>query len=240
MPQHLYGMINFNLTSHQRYLLLLCGFAALAAFQFEILRTIIGFLVFAVLSLLGIRLAGLISWEINAIPTNKKISYLITEALAIGMLTALFVLSSVKLLSNLIPELALRFQHDAGLPTAAIARVVLFAPIAEELIFRLFIMTSTYWLFRKVFRENSLPGQNQSFLRWSFLVSAILFALAHLPGWIRVTDKFEVFGFVILLNMIASYSFSWMFYNRGIYLAIVAHFSADVFGHIIGARLMFN
>lgn len=240
MLRHLHVMRNLHLTNHQRYLLLLCGLAALAAFQFEFLRTLVGFLVFAVLSLIGIRLAELINWEINAVPTSKKTHYLITEALVIGMLTALFVLTSVKLLSNLIPELVLRFQHDAGLPATAIARVVLFAPIAEELIFRLFIMTLTYWLLTKVFRENSPPGQNQSFLKWSFLVSAILFALAHLPGWIRVTDKFEVFGFVILLNMIASYSFSWLFCNRGIYLAIVAHFSADVFGHIIGARLMFN
>ncbi len=233
-------MTNFSLTNHQRYLLLLSGFAALAAFQFEFVRTVIGFSVFAILALIGVRLAKLIAWDINIVPTNKKIPYLLLEALVIGMLTALFVLSSVKLISNLVPELALRFQHDAALPPRAIARVVLFAPIAEEIIFRLFIMTLTYWLLRKTFGKNSTQRLKQSFLRWSFLISAIFFALAHLPGWIRITDKIEVFGFVILLNLIASYAFSWMFYNRGIYLAILAHFSADVFGHIIGARLMFN
>lgn len=233
-------MINLTVTNHQRYLLLLCGFAALAAFQFEVLRTIIGFSVFATFALIGIKLARIINWEINSIPDNKRVLYLITESMVIGMLTAFFVLSSVKLISNIIPELALRFKHDATLSNAAIARVVLFAPIAEEVIFRLFSMTFVYWLLKKVLGQSNESSQNSSFLRWSFLFSAILFALAHLPGWIRITDKIEVLGFVILLNMIASYSFSWMFYNRGIYLAILAHFSADVFGHIIGARLMFN
>lgn len=232
-------MRGISLTIHQRNILLLSGLAALAAFQFEVLRTVIGFGIFSTLGLLGIRLSGIIKWEINSIPSNKSIAYLVFEAIVIGMIIAMFVLTSVKLLSNLVPELRLRFEHDARLTNLAIARVVIFAPIAEEIIFRLFLMIFIYWLCEKIFGQ-SPTGRSGSYLRWSFFLSAILFALAHLPGWIQVSNKMEVFVIVILLNMIASYSFSWMFYNRGIYLAILAHFSADVVGHIVGARLMFG
>lgn len=228
-------------SNHHKYLLLLCGFASLAAFRLEILRTTIAFSALATITLIGAKLARSINWNIYyPVPANRKIPYLIAEAVVIGMLTALFVLSSVKLLGTVTPELALRFKYNATLTLGEIARAVMFVSISEEIIFRLFIMTLTYWLFKRTFNEMNSQGVNPGFLRWSFLISAVLFSLAHIPGWVHITDKFEVYGFVTLLDMIASYAFSWMFYNRGIYLVIIAHFSADVFGHIIGARLMFN
>ena len=100
-------------------------------------------------------------------------------------------------------------------------------------------MTLMIWILNNCARQKTEKPRD-TFLKWGIFISSVLFAFAHLPAWLQATNKVEVYLLVILLNMIASYAFSWVFYTRGIYLAMVAHFAADVIGHIVGARLMFG
>lgn len=214
--------------------------AVIVAFPFnEIARILIGLFLLSGLGLIGVYISQSISLNLKLVDRSKSVLYRIAEALVIGTATAVFVLTAVKLFSYIIPELALRFKHDASISYWQIIRIVIYAPIAEEIVFRLFFMTLIIWTIRK-FTHKKHDNPSDATLKWSIFISSALFAFAHLPGWLQVTNKIEVYLLVIVLNMIASYTFSWVFYTRGIYLAIVAHFAADVVGHVIGARLMFG
>lgn len=225
---------------HGKLIIALSFAAVLIAFPInEPLRIAIGMVILSGMGLAGIYFSYSIKLSLHLNKFNKSVFYRVLEALAIGATTALFVLISVKLISFILPEISLRFKHDVAVPLMQITRVVFYAPIFEEIVFRLFFMTLIIWAFRRLIKGNSFEMEDK-FVKWGIAISSLLFALAHLPGWLQVTDKFQVFVVVILLNMVASYVFSWMFLSRGLYLAMVAHFAADVVGHILGARLLFN
>lgn len=233
-------MIKIIFTFHGRVIVILSLLAVLVAFPYtDIVRIVVGAIVLSTLGLLGVHLSRSVGLKLELTNKSKSVLYRITEALLIGAITALFVLTAVKLFSFIIPELASRFKHDASTSNWQITRIVIYAPIFEEIAFRLFLMTLVIWILNKFAKQKS-ERPRDNFLKWAIFISSVLFAFAHLPAWLQVTNKVEVYLLVILLNMIASYAFSWMFYTCGIYLAMVAHFAADVVGHIVGARLMFG
>ena len=233
-------MLKTILSFHGRAVVSLSLLAMLVAFPLtEILRIVMGVIVLAGLGLLGVYFSHSVGLKLELQNKSRSAPYRIVESLLIGAVTALFVLTVVKLFSFIIPELALRFKHDAGTSPWQMTRLVIYAPIFEEIIFRLFLLTLVIWICNK-FKLEKPEKPKKHFLQWGVFISSLLFALAHLPGWLQITNKVEVYLLVVLLNMIASYAFSWVFLTRGVYLAMVAHFAADVVGHIVGARLMFG
>lgn len=110
-----------------------------------------------------------------------------------------------------------------------------YGAINEEVLLRLFLFTLVYFLLRKIFRfesQNRLP-----FLWLANVTAAIVFGLGHLPAAFSIAapSSFEVFR-VLLLNGVAGIAFGWLYWSRGLYAAMTAHFAADVVLHVILIR----
>jgi membrane protease YdiL (CAAX protease family) len=108
--------------------------------------------------------------------------------------------------------------------------------INEELLFRLGLMTLVVWVGMKVSRK----GYPSTIVIWTGnILVAILFALGHLPMAAALAPlTFIVVIRILLLNSIGSVVFGWLYWQRGLLIAMLAHFCSDIVLHVIGAALI--
>ena len=111
----------------------------------------------------------------------------------------------------------------------------LWAPWAEEIFDRLFLLSLLAWLGMKLFRV-SAKGRG----RWIVLWIAN-FATALFFGWYHISNE-ELFvnpvPLIIALRTVlivlpAGLAFGWIYIRRGLEAAILAHFFIDVIVHVI-------
>ncbi len=107
--------------------------------------------------------------------------------------------------------------------------------ISEELLMRLCLMTLLMWLFARLTRR---PGDSPA-IGWAANVgAALLFGAGHLPATAAIT---ALTGIVIIralvLNGAVGLVFGWIYWKRGLFLAMIAHFSADIVLHVIAPLL---
>jgi membrane protease YdiL (CAAX protease family) len=104
--------------------------------------------------------------------------------------------------------------------------------IAEEIVFRLFLMTLFVWISSKFTKTRD--GRPTSIGIWvSIILSSVIFGLGHLgitSGLITITPI--VIFRAVLLNGV-SVIFGWLYWKKGLESAIIAHFSADIVVHVI-------
>lgn len=69
------------------------------------------------------------------------------------------------------------------------------------------------------------------------IIVAIIFGLGHLPAAFRLTapSAFEIFR-VLLLNGVAGVIFGWLYWTRGLWTAMAAHFMTDLVIHAFLTR----
>ena len=65
------------------------------------------------------------------------------------------------------------------------------------------------------------------------LLVALIFGLGHLPTALKLTTPsgFEITR-ILLLNGIPGLVFGWLYWSRGFWTAILAHFVADLVIHV--------
>ncbi|MFZ0564951.1 MAG: CPBP family intramembrane glutamic endopeptidase, partial [Chlamydiales bacterium] len=105
-----------------------------------------------------------------------------------------------------------------------------YGAINEEVLLRLFMLTTVYFLLGKIFK---LQPQNHLLFLWiANVIVAIIFGLGHLPAAFKLTSpsSFEVFR-ILLLNGIPGVVFGWLYWTRGLLAAMAAHFIADLVIH---------
>lgn len=104
--------------------------------------------------------------------------------------------------------------------------------INEEVLLRLFLFILAYFLLRKIFKFEL--QSRVTFLWIANVVVAIIFGLGHLPAALKLAEpsSFEIFR-VLLLNGIPSIVFGWLYWSRGLWTAMTAHFTADLMVHVI-------
>ncbi len=99
--------------------------------------------------------------------------------------------------------------------------------ICEEILLRLFLMTTLSWLFLKIRASaGSIWTAN--------VVTSIVFGLGHLPltaSLIALTPA--VVARALILNGIAGVAFGWLYWKKGLETAMVAHFTTDIVLHVI-------
>lgn len=104
--------------------------------------------------------------------------------------------------------------------------------IAEEVIFRLGMMTFLVWLFGKCKLQKS--GY------WlAIIITGVIFGLGHIGitgGLTSIT--FDVILRAVLLNGSLSVIYGVLYWKRGLESAMIAHFSTDVVLHIIIPHLI--
>ena len=105
--------------------------------------------------------------------------------------------------------------------------------IAEEIVFRLFLVSLLVWITTKIIKNrNGFPTNLGVWV--SIVLAAILFGLGHLPITGEITTITAVVVIrAILLNSVCAIIFGWLYWKRGLESAMIAHFSADIVLHVI-------
>jgi hypothetical protein len=134
------------------------------------------------------------------------------------------------------------FQPFMPLPLVALANVPqpsawqgllgsFYGGINEELLLRLFLMSLLAWAGCRL-TGTSTPG---AAVAWTAnIVAAVLFGLGHLPATMGLYPLTTVVIVrAVALNGIIGVATGWLYWRRGILLAIAAHFSADIVLHVL-------
>lgn len=106
------------------------------------------------------------------------------------------------------------------------------AGISEEIMFRLGLMSLIIAIIQS-FKKAESPS---NMIVWTgILISAMFFGLIHLPlstNFVTLTP-FTV-GVTMIGNLITGSTFGWIFWKRGLLVAIIAHITFDLVFHVIG------
>jgi membrane protease YdiL (CAAX protease family) len=106
--------------------------------------------------------------------------------------------------------------------------------IAEELLWRLFVMSVLIWLTGKLARKGQTKPSSSVY--WvGIVVAAVLFGASHLPVDAQVyTLTAATVVSIITLNAVAGIACGLFYWKWGLEHAMVAHFCADLALHVVG------
>ena len=116
-------------------------------------------------------------------------------------------------------------------PFWAGALASIYGAVNEEVLLRLFLLTFVYFLINKCLR---IGVDKRLYVLWTAnIFVAIIFGLGHLPAALKLTNPsaFEIFR-VLFLNGIAGIVFGWLYWSRGLWTAMLAHFVTDLMIHV--------
>lgn len=153
------------------------------------------------------------------------------QAVLLGMAAGIAVLALVPLVDRAMPPMINPPAHAGAAGSALNGFLASFyGGIAEELQLRLFLMTLLLWIVARL-RGSTPPA----WAYWAAIViAALLFGAGHLPAAAKIwgLDTAVVLR-TVLLNGIAGVAFGWLYWKRGIEMAMLGHFSADIVLHVI-------
>ena len=191
-----------------------------------------------VLSLLGLRMGhrvGLGSPVLQGWFGAPRIATAATlrpwHSILLGVLAAVAILIVSLVLDPMLPERLHPASAAASTTTAFEGLLASFyGGIAEELQLRLFLMTLLVWML-------TLAGRHRprAPLFWlAIVIAAIAFGAGHLPAAEKLWGLSSiVIVRTVLLNAIGGLVFGWLYWKRGIEMAMLGHFSADIVLHVI-------
>jgi len=156
--------------------------------------------------------------------------------IGVGLGTVILIVIRFVLLS-ILPEIRLRFTAESSLETWKRVVIAFDSAVLEEIIFRLFLLSSLVWIVSKIWQLQKPPTPE---IFWAInALIAIGFGIAHLPQWSAITPLTPlVITIVVVLNSIGGLTFGYLFYANGLEAAIVAHFAADVMLHVVGLSFL--
>lgn len=191
------------------------------------------------LSLIGLRLSHRVDLHVpwlrawitqQALP---KFPWILAISSGIACAIAVIVLS--QLTDSYLPPL-LHAKTDIVATSSALNGFLasFYGGICEEIQLRLFLMTLFVFLLAKF-----NPGLISNGIFWlAILLSAILFGVGHLPAAAQIWPMDAVvITRTILLNALAGVVFGYLYWKRGLEVAMVSHFSADIVLHVIARFL---
>ena len=113
--------------------------------------------------------------------------------------------------------------------------VSLGAAVAEEVWFRLGLMTLLVWSVTRL-KGDRTPS---AAIVWTVIaLSALAFAAAHLPQLISYGAGSGVgIAGTLFGNVLVGTLYGWLFWRRGIIAAMVAHFAVDLVLHVLSVAL---
>ncbi|MEH7388595.1 CPBP family intramembrane glutamic endopeptidase [Bacillus sp. JJ1521] len=99
--------------------------------------------------------------------------------------------------------------------------------ISEEVLTRLFVMTAVVYVL-------NLIGLGSISYWIGILFAAFLFGVGHLPAAFGLFGKSKLVVWrTLLLNAIPGILFGFLYWKYGIEIAMIAHFTGDIFLHVI-------
>lgn len=107
------------------------------------------------------------------------------------------------------------------------------AGITEEIMLRLFLMTSLVWLGSLFWRTPE--GKPRAFVLWSAnVLSAIAFGLLHFPlaTSLALVTPMALLN-TLVMNALLGIVFGWLYMKHGLESAMMGHFSTDLVLHVL-------
>lgn len=153
------------------------------------------------------------------------------QAIGLGVLAAAVMIGGSLVLDPFLPEPLYAIKALGEGQTALNGFLGSFyGGIAEELLTRLFVMTLIVWLLCAFGRRKPRPA-----MFWVAIVLAgLLFGAGHLPPAVELWGLTPIVVFrTIVLNTIGAVVFGWLYWRRGIEMAMLGHFSADIVVHVL-------
>jgi hypothetical protein len=156
-----------------------------------------------------------------SLPRDQWLSKIVVPAVIAGVVVGLilFVLDQTLFYSSV-------FSAGA-VPMWIGALGSIYGAINEEIGLRLFLFSLLYFLASKWIKKK------RTVLLWGVtIVVALLFGVGHLPIAFRMItpSSFEIVR-ILVLNGIAGVVLGWLYWSRGLWAAIGAHFVADLVIH---------
>ena len=136
--------------------------------------------------------------------------------------------------------------HLPGLPFINASRIAVwkrvlagfYGGIDEEILTRLFLLTFIAWLGLRFFQKQKARLAPRTFWLANIIV-AILFGLGHLPAASMVMHLTPAVVFLaLMINGIAALAFGYLYWQRGLESAMIAHFCADFVIYVIGVTFL--
>lgn len=202
-----------------------------------IIQFIQAMLLFAVAIFFGLKLAARVGFNLpileGALKGEKQcqnIKNILWPSISLGLLvTVLIILASIPF-----GALSLDFLKVAmAVPTWVSLLASFYGGIGEEILLRLFFMTFFVWLTLK-FKKTSEGRPTNTGVWLAIILAAVIFGLGHLPitsGLAAITPVVVLRA--IILNGIGGIIFGWLYWKKGLEAAMISHFSADIFLHVI-------
>lgn len=150
-------------------------------------------------------------------------------AIALGIFCGIFVVLSDKAFYSFLPTSI----RDVELPGSLLGMLAAFgAGVNEEIWFRLGVLTGAIGLGRWLLKQT----QTSAVLFWTAnILSALLFGAAHLPQFALMAGRLSstVVGVVLFQNGVVGLIFGWLYWQRGLLAAMLAHITADIIIHVV-------
>jgi hypothetical protein len=109
------------------------------------------------------------------------------------------------------------------------------APFAEEILDRLFLLSLVAWVGMKLFRVSN-EGRGRQVALWIAIVATALFF-----GWYHISNE-QLFATsvptivavrTVLIILPVGLAFGWLYIRRGLEAAILSHFVIDIIVHVV-------
>ena len=163
-------------------------------------------------------------------PTNKLIIWKATlSSILLATIVAIFLLGLFELQKEFYPVL-----NKLSRPSKPFYALVSFsAGISEEIMFRLGLMSLIITIIQFL---KKMENPSNKIVWTGIVISALFFGLIHLPlskNFVELTP-FTI-GVTMIGNLITGSTFGWIFWKRGLLIAIIAHTAFDLVFHVIGS-----
>lgn len=153
------------------------------------------------------------------------------HTLLLGVVAGLLIVCLSLVLDPMLPKML----HPVAAPSGATSALEgffasFYGGIAEELQLRLFLMTLLVWLMTLAGRHRPKPA-----LFWvAIAIAAIAFGAGHLPAAKQVWGLSDIVVVrTIALNAVGGVVFGWLYWKRGLEMAMLGHFAADIVLHVL-------
>lgn len=200
-------------------------FILLSAIQTAILSFVTGFI--------GLNLSGKLGLKLN-FNWNKK-SFLLSTFLGFACAISMSVLDRFIFYNFIAEQISnVRFSISGFLAT------IIYGGIFEEIFARLFMMSLMGWIALKCLKNQSSEAVPSWVFVFAVIVSALLFALGHLPATsVFIGLSFPILVRAILLNGLVGIVYGYIYWKKGLAYAMNAHMFTHVFNQLIFAPLLF-
>ena len=168
---------------------------------------------------------------------RQRLWAMIALALVTGFSVGIAVLLMlVLLLQKELPQLP--FGKAALIPIWRRLLVCFYGGLTEEILMRVFLFRLLAWLLNKLWRTGEAAPKRE--VLWAAnIILAVLFGLGHLASVVPLMPvTFKIVVGALLLNGVASLSFTTLYLRRGLEAAMLAHFAADFMIWVVGPSFL--